>query len=162
MPLFYAPLCTRCGKVKTQHPSGLCARCRRKNVKMPTPCKVCGQINTSSPDGICNRCKRRSVAKNYGISILDDAIEQYETTLLVLQKRKEGKTFREIGEELSIPKSTVYNYFNTAINAFQSPSSDKFADPKITPQKQTDDDAEDEDVVEPPKTSKGKSKKQSG
>ena len=134
MSLVNAPLCTHCGIRHTKHKSGLCCDCRRKTEPL-RPCIICGQVNTSSDDGICSHCRRKSASKNYGLNMIDAAIDYYETALLILRKRREMKTFQEISEELGLPKTTVYSMFTFSLNSSKTPYSEKlsskFADPKI-------------------------------
>lgn len=108
-------VCKMCGQRKTRHPSGLCARCQRKADTPIRLCVCCGQRRTRDEAGLCYQCRNKSITKYYDISRVDEAIERTKTVLAILEKKRDGASFRDIGAQLGIPKTTVSNYYRQAI-----------------------------------------------
>lgn len=60
MSILNVNICSVCGKVKTESPSGVCARCRRRQTVTPyVTCKVCNSCRTPDPTGVCSRCREK-------------------------------------------------------------------------------------------------------
>lgn len=107
--------CTKCNNRTTRHPSGLCARCRRKADIPIKLCKCCETHRTRDESGLCYQCRNKLITHNYGISRIDEAIGRCETTLQILRLKAAGHSFREIEAQLNIPKSSVSNAFYSAV-----------------------------------------------
>lgn len=60
-------------------------------------------------------CRNKAVSRNYGIQRINVAIERQKTILSILEKKKEGLSFRKISQQLDIPKSTVSTIYNAAV-----------------------------------------------
>ena len=111
MALKYAPICTRCGKHRTLHQSGLCSHCRRRPAPR-VPCKVCGNTMTNHESELCTKCRRRSVSAD----LLPDAVERTKRTLLVLEMRERNCSFSEIGKSIGMSKSSAFELYRTALS----------------------------------------------
>ena len=61
MPLKNGTICTRCGKLMTKHPSGICSQCRR--LSCTKPCKICGETGRNLYDGVCSSCRSKAKSK---------------------------------------------------------------------------------------------------
>ena len=120
MALKYADFCKRCGKRRTQSPTGLCSYCKRLSKTPRALCKICGMNMTASPDGICSICHRRLALKSVGPNdeqYLDEAIANARLNLLILEKKKEGLSFGEIGKLTGYAKTPIYNRYKEALSA---------------------------------------------
>ena len=111
MPLIHADSCSVCHKRKTQHPSGICSRCRR--LKGSTSCKVCGKISTTHSSGVCYKCRKsmKGPEDEFAVERINQAIEDTKVTLFILERRKENETFGKIAEMCGLSKSACYSRF---------------------------------------------------
>lgn len=101
MGLKNADLCTRCGKMRTRHPSGLCCRCR--TVTHAGICKICGAPTKRGGD-CCYRC-RKHLPKSED---LETAIVVQQKKLTILKLRKDGASYSQIAEAVGMSKSQVH------------------------------------------------------
>ena len=129
MSLKYADLCVRCGKRMTQHPSKMCATCRRavesiKNkenkaaakAERKTICKQCGRRIATDETGICQICRasHTKMATNYEEK-LGKAIMKAKTKVFILERRLEGNSFATIAEMYDVPVSWVHKVYMDAM-----------------------------------------------
>lgn len=104
MGLKYADLCTRCGKMRTRHPSGLCCRCRATTP--PSECKFCGGRTMRGSD-CCHKCRKYLRSSDD----VDAAIAKQQQMLLVLKLHKEGMSYSQIAEAVGMSKSQAYEAY---------------------------------------------------
>lgn len=58
MALKYAPFCARCNTHRTKNNTGICSRCLRSCKR--NPCRACGVAQTDHPSGLCYKCRTRT------------------------------------------------------------------------------------------------------
>lgn len=102
-----APLCTQCGKRHTDHPTGLCCRCRY--IPKAKPCKVCGTRKTGDSSGICSQCRSCSCRG------LEGAIETQRRILRVLELRQGNMTFDSISKEVGMSRTRAFEAYRNAL-----------------------------------------------
>lgn len=104
MALIYAPVCTTCHKYRTQHPSGICSRCRR--LWPQAVCQLCGNKVRCGQE-FCSECRKRFRTP------LDiaEAIAKQEQYLNILKLRQENRSFEEISQVVGLSKSSVYGAY---------------------------------------------------
>ena len=104
MGLKNANLCTRCGQMRTKHPSGLCCRCR---VAPPvSTCKYCGERTTRGRD-CCYKCRKLLKISDD----LDSAVAVQQKRMMILHLRQSGMSFGEIAEAVGLSKSQVFEAY---------------------------------------------------
>lgn len=113
MPLKYANLCKICHVHRTQDPSGICSKCKR--LKGRKTCIICGAVQTSNANGICYSCSTRGFGEDAGKLKLEDAIKETRLTLLILERRLEGNSFKAIAESCGLSRSGCYARYMAAL-----------------------------------------------
>ena len=91
-------LCQKCKKVKTEHETGLCSHCRRKEFAVSLP-----------------NWGEESEPQKIDIRTIEATIAAYSKTLDILKQRRDGKSFQEIGLEFELSSIAAYSAFNFAI-----------------------------------------------
>lgn len=112
MPLKNGTICTRCGKLMTKHPSGICSQCRR--LSCTKPCKVCGETGRNLYDGVCTSCRTKAKTQR-AKTFYPKAIEQVRQTLTLLELLDKGLSFGNAASISGMSKTAAYMRVKTVL-----------------------------------------------
>lgn len=121
MSFHQSRVCSMCGIYRTQHPSGTCSRCRRKE-NLQTSYNLCGK-KTSNPS--CRYCHHSYNLSPSSTDRLVAAIDAQRTVLDILELRHNNKSFSEIAEAVGASESTVYDIYRHALQLSDQETADR-------------------------------------
>lgn len=112
-------ICSVCGIHQTKKVSGICSRCERQHPVQWKQCQMCGLRKTKDPTGICSDCRKRRYAfdKTNSDTRLDDALADARRACRLLELKKAGASFSQIGRELGLSKSSAYAIYTRLIGS---------------------------------------------